>query len=376
MLAIVSIASWAAGDAHSDIVVLTNGGQIEGEVLNQEKFPREYLIQTPDGGRITLKRAQVKKILRRRSAEVQYESEVHKYPDTAEGQLAIAEWCRKKYLSNQRRAHLQRIIELEPDHEKARRLLGYSLYNGQWLTKPQWAEKNGLIHYHGRYRTAQEIELMERDRKGELAQKQWFRKISQWHDWIGKGGDRRAQAEENIRAIRDPSAVAALVKNFDKLNVQRVKLWYIEAFGNIPSGAAATVLVNYSLDDPDEEIVISCFEALQKRKSASIVRMYVKMLRDKDNQRVQRAAIGLNYMGDPSVIGPLIDALVTDAHFYDSPRPQSGLGQQHLSKAGQRRRKKRQWLRRRRLGRRRQSPQACYEGTEKPRSAEHVDCPD
>ncbi len=334
LLTIALLATLLSGDVSGEIILLANGGRIEGQVLNQEKFPREYLIQTPEGGRITLRRAQVKKVLRRRPAEVEYEKEVHNYPDTTVGQLALAEWCRKNYLSNQRTAHLQRVVELDPDHEKARRLLGYSRYDGRWMTRRQWNEKNGLILYDGKYRSAQEIELMERERKGDLAQKAWFRKLNLWHEWIGKDAQRRAAAEQNIRAINDPYAVKGMVKYFAKENRQRVKLWYVEAFGKIPSSAAVTALVNYSLDDPDQEVAISCFEALKKRKSPTIVRMYVKMLREKDNQRVQRAAIGLNYMGDSVAMGPLIDALVTTHTYTIRPGSKPGSISSTFNKPG------------------------------------------
>ena len=41
--------------------------------------------------------------------------------DTIEGQLALAQWCAKRRLTDQRRAHLTAVLQIDPNHAKARR---------------------------------------------------------------------------------------------------------------------------------------------------------------------------------------------------------------------------------------------------------------
>ena len=54
-----------------------------------------------------------------------------------EGQWKLAEWCHEHGLPDQRKTHLQRVIELDPDHVEARRLLGYSKIDGKWMTQEE-----------------------------------------------------------------------------------------------------------------------------------------------------------------------------------------------------------------------------------------------
>lgn len=53
--------------------------------------------------------------------------------DTATDQLALANWCAKHKLPDQERAHLTRVLELNPDHALARQRLGYVQVEGVWL---------------------------------------------------------------------------------------------------------------------------------------------------------------------------------------------------------------------------------------------------
>ena len=100
--------------AEADVFVLANGGRVVGELLNPSQVPpREtYTIETPAGCRVTLSRSQVKERLRPRPAEIEYEKTRPRYPDTVEGQWALAEWCRENTLLSRRKIHLERIIEL------------------------------------------------------------------------------------------------------------------------------------------------------------------------------------------------------------------------------------------------------------------------
>ena len=89
------------------------------------------------------------------------------------------------------------------------------------------------------------------------------------------------------------------------------KTWYIESLGKIASGAALTALVEHSMNEEKEETRIACLEQLEHHKTPGVIRAFLKALQSKDNRLVNRAGLGLSYVGDKSVIGPLIDALVT-----------------------------------------------------------------
>ncbi len=52
----------------------------------------------------------------------------------------LADWCVEVGLMPQARAHLERVIDFEPDHELARDLLGYRRVDYDWIS-PQEISK-------------------------------------------------------------------------------------------------------------------------------------------------------------------------------------------------------------------------------------------
>jgi hypothetical protein len=316
------VGSFTATTARADIFVLEGDGQVRGELVNRDQSPRTtYVIKTASGGEITLEAAQVKEVKRQTAVELKYEQIRSKAPDTVDGQWKLAEWCRENRLPKQRATHLERVIALDPDHADARHALGYSQINGRWTTQDAQMKESGYVRYGGRWMLPQEIEILETERKENLAQKDWGIKLKRWHAWLNT--DKAAQAEANIRAINDPYAARALARNLASEDRRNVRMLYVEALGRINASAGMDALVNASLADGDEEIRLACLEQVVSHQYKPAVAKYVQALKSKDNPTVNRAAIGLARMKDPVAVGPLIDALVT-VHTFHIPKGQPG----------------------------------------------------
>jgi hypothetical protein len=60
-------------------------------------------------------------------------------PQTAAGQIELADWCRKQQLLDQERAHLRAAMEVEPDvdHTATLERLGYVQFGNEWLSREQ-----------------------------------------------------------------------------------------------------------------------------------------------------------------------------------------------------------------------------------------------
>lgn len=305
----------AVDATRADIFILHNEGQVRGELVNRDETPREkYVIKTATGGRVTLAAEQVKEVKRQSAAEVKYDQVRANYPDTVDGQWKLAEWCRENRLSKQRKTHLERIIELEPNHAEARHALGYSQIQGRWTTQDELMKENGYVRYAGKWMLPQEVEILEQQRKETLAQKDWGTKLKRWSTWLNT--EKAAQAEENIKAIDDPFAAKALARHLENDTRHDVRLMYVEALGRINAGAGMDALVNASLHDADEEIRLAALEQVVGRQYKPAVGKYVQALKHKDNTIVNRAGSCLAQMRDPAAIGPLIDALVTTHTFH------------------------------------------------------------
>jgi hypothetical protein len=308
LLLAANLSAWA------DVFILANGGRLEGDLLNPDEKPRKtYQVQLSEGGQVTLAVSQVEKVQSVKPDEREYEKIRHQYPDTVAGQWALAQWCVQKKLLTQRDAHLERVIQLDPNHAEARRALGYSFINGQWAKREDIMRERGMVLYKGSWRTPQEVELIENKRQQEVAEKEWYQKVDRWRGWLGT--NRGEQGKENLLGIEDPMAVPALCDAVKKEDSEPVRILLIEVLGKLGTPDAIRMLALKALDDPVEEVRLTCLDVLQKKPRPEAVSYFVGMLKSKDNLLVNRAGMALGRMKDPSVIGPLIDALVTTHKF-------------------------------------------------------------
>lgn len=317
--AAVCVALAVPGAARADVFLLHNEGQVRGQLINRDESPRRtYEVLTPGGGRITLEATQVKRVVTQRPVEMDYDRLRLRASDTVEGQWQMAEWCRENHLSQQRKTHLERIIEIDPNHEAARHGLGYSLIRGQWMTQKEKMEKEGYIFYGGKWILEQEKDLYENHRKEELAQKEWYKRLKIWRDWLEKD-NKAAQARANFAAIGkvegDVYAVKPLAVGMQNEEDRDIKTLYIEALARIGNSPAMDALAGASLHDADEEIRIECLERVVKKNYRPAIGLYVQALKSKDNVMINRAGVALRQMKEPATIGPLIEALVTTHKF-------------------------------------------------------------
>lgn len=296
--------------ARGEVLVLENGGRVVGKLLNPKESPREkYVIEVLGGSRITLEKEQVKQVVRPTAAEVEYEKIRHQYPDTAEGQMELASWCREHHLERLREQHLERVLEIDPGFNEAHRLLKHVRVGGVWKTPRQFWEDQGYVFYQGRWMTPQEVELRDTVRKVELAAMEWRKRLKHWRVWLDTG--RADEALEQIEHIDDPLAVPALGDLLGKESVESYRKRYIEALARIASPAAWHVLLQTSLYDESEEVRLTALDYIIDHPTSAVVDFYIKRLRDENNTTINRAALALGRLKDRKAVLPLIDALVT-----------------------------------------------------------------
>src|SRR5262249_25111276 len=156
-------------------------------------------IKTATGGQVTLNADQVKEVKKQSPAEIQYEKIRSNYPDTVEGQWKLAEWCRENRLPKQRKAHAERVIQLDANHAPARHALGYSQIQGRWVTQAGLMKENGYVRYKGKWVLPQEVAILEQRDKEDKAQKDWGIKLKHWQAWFGT--NKESQAVTNINSI-------------------------------------------------------------------------------------------------------------------------------------------------------------------------------
>lgn len=189
----------------------------------------------------------------------------------------------------------------------------------------------GFIRYRGAWRTAQEIELIERDEAAHLASRQWFGRLERLRRSLDKASATRAA--EEIREISDPFAVAALASAVTTEPVFQVRSWYLESLARIRTPDALMVLVATALDHGDRETRIAATEQIVRVGPHQAVPILASALTSADNAQVNRAAEALGRIRDPSAIVPLIAALETN-HMVTTAGPAGGSTSATFTPAG------------------------------------------
>jgi hypothetical protein len=329
-MGLVASAALFAARADAEVFVLSNEGRVTGEWVNKEdKDAEQYVIRTATGGTVKLAKDQVERVYVPSAEELEYEQVRDSYEDTAVGQWELAEWCRERLLREQRAKHLERCIELDPNHQDARRALGYTLQDGEWKTQEQHFLDRGYVRYRGKWMLPQEVDMAERLRKNKKETGEWFQKIKRWRGWLDN--ERAHEAEELLLDITDPNAVPALSQYFEGEKDPKIRLLFVDALANVNSSDAVYTLGDGAIYDGDLEVRLTCLDYLKKEPRPDLVKYYAGALKHKDNVTVNRAAFCLKELQDDSVVSALIDSLVTT---HKTKIGKSGGGDQYTTTFG------------------------------------------
>ena len=176
-LLLLSASAWFGGTVWADVVELTNGGRIEGKVVDGSPSDPVVVIEVATGGKMELPQSEVSHVEKSTDAEAEYEL-AHGAPDTVDAQWKLAEWSREHKLSEQSKQHLARVLELDPDHKEAGQLMGYREVSGDWMTRDEQMAARGLVEYEGKWLTRQHVELLEREKQLREATADWSKRWS------------------------------------------------------------------------------------------------------------------------------------------------------------------------------------------------------
>ena len=319
------------------VLLLKNGGSLRGELLNPDEINRKtHRVKTAEGIEITLDAKLVERIQpRERDALIEYNRDAPLTEKTVENHVAWARWCTERQLFEQSKVHWQQVLELDPDHVDARRVLGYIQTQDGWESHRDRLEGRGLIEDRGRWKTPYEIRVSSMLGNREQAEQQWERKI---RELLG----RLPHTQGELLSIRDPFAVIPIRnvladRRFSNQPHIRVLLLQVLMQINDPDWLALQLVVGWTIrPEENEEIRRLCLEEVQKRINAQpeirgiVIAVYRSALKTKDNQVVYLAAeiLGnLGNVGGREAVPELIDALettVTDVHRTQAQGPSFG----------------------------------------------------
>jgi hypothetical protein len=178
--------------------------------------------------------------------QAQYRDQRQLLGVSAEGQLALARWCRKKDLHDEAQFHWASVLAVEPNHEEALRAVDRRWHNGRLLTAEEIAQQKEQL------------------RQSKQAAKRWSPSVARWmRDVAGGDPGRRDAALEEIRLLRTVEIIPALeevtlgrdaARERTADECRQIALAFLEALGEMPDQAATESLVRHAVLAPATDV--------------------------------------------------------------------------------------------------------------------------
>jgi len=336
---------------------LSNGNVIRGmqlpEAPRTPDSPRCYDVKLESGVILSLPTSGTN----RRTVspeELLYYKNYSNFPDTIDGQWELAELCRKNRVpTNIRNRHLSRIMELKPDDvallekldvetqknvRKAHIALGHKFdkRTGTYMSEEEYAERNGLVKIGGKWVEKSKAVLAQERMASHREVLKWTSNVKKWRIMRARASQ-RAEAEEKLGSINNPSALPALIDWYDEEPNGNERAYCLSLIRNIKTSPAWLKITDVAIMD---DAFAARFEAITYLKEDTKINeehyngKIIELLKQRlipgpqnTNEILNRAAFALGELGDTVAIMPLVNALVTKHTVANGPA--AGGGQQY-----------------------------------------------
>lgn len=319
----------------ADQIELRSGSAIDIRLIDEtETDNRRFVIfETESGSIVKLDQKYIGTVVSADEDQRRYVAMRDNLPATVEANWEIIDWCKSQSrgrtkFKDQIQYHLENIIAIEPNDRKARQLLGYEDFNGQWSLKELRYRKYGYIREGSNWvpKLAEKIERNVEQRDSQTgAFKEQF---SKWNREIRRARMSANELERMLFEIVTPESANFIFDEGGKKKDQPLILrkMYVEAFGRTPSPASAGALVYFGITDVDVEVRERAMTLLlqpEYDQNFAMTRM-LSFLGSKTFAYSQRAAVGIRDLSQVQgadatrVLMPLIDSLVS---VREVPRP-------------------------------------------------------
>jgi len=323
--------SLAIGQVRHDEVVLSSGQTLVGSVEERRVGPQnqaELVVSLEDGSVLILQREMFRSWKAEPAAMSEYRERRSRAMATVDSQWELAAWCRENKLKSPASTHARMVLELDPEHELARRLLEHQKIQNRWVDVDEVKSRLGYVKINNRWVLPEVDDLLkvlveQRDR-----QRGWKRDLTSLFKTAFSTSRKAGEAWEQIRSIRDPEAVATLVELLGSRTDPRERRLLVEVLGEIPSLASSYALLDYFLLNADDaEGRERALQSIKRRPEHKVflARKLVTQLdpdllgdrskmpdeatASRNTARLSRAATALRELEVPIGIEPLIVAM-------------------------------------------------------------------
>ena len=173
--------------------------------------------------------------------------------------------------------------------------------------------QQGYLRHSGRWRTHQEVAVIEATEQIEKEEIEWRTKIIRWESAILKNRPTAPDALKSIREINNYRATTALAERLNERQLPReMKLMYLEVLTEIGGNVPVQAMLKCITEESDDIMIERCLDQLRQWKSRTAMRFFISMLKSNNNNTVNSAANALGSLAMKDATLPLIEALVTN----------------------------------------------------------------
>ncbi len=201
----------------------------------------------------------------------EYETRRAAATDTASAQWKLALWCERHGLKAESTAHLTQVTRLDPTNRAAWQHLGCRWYQGRWMNEEQIA--------------AEEAEI----RSQREADQYWRPLLTRWKGWLLDPA-RQAEATRELSQVRDPRAVASVLRVFD--GGTRWQRWAVYLLGRIDSPRSAQALATLAITAPTRETREAAIHRLRTADPRAYVGLLINGIKEPTRYEVEWPARG------------------------------------------------------------------------------------
>ena len=297
--------------ASADGVYLRGGGQVRGEVVSSLRSP-EVTVRTLSGLSLTLDRDEIEAVRRRSALKEEYVTRDRRAADTVDARLALAAWCERNLLGDERLEQMARVAAIDPDNEAANRALGRELVAGRWVDPDAAREAEGKVLVGDEWVSPLEASFLEQEAGEEAERRAWWPVVRTIERQLESGDPAEvAVAVDSLRRIDDPHAAEALVTRLGSVPAAAVRMEVVEALGRMADAAAVRPLVRFAAYDGEAAVRQRAIDGVPPALHRAAAGQFALLLRSPDNRVVNRAGVGLGAVGTVDDVPALIAGLTT-----------------------------------------------------------------
>jgi hypothetical protein len=190
-------------------------------------------------------------------------------PETADGQLQLANACARMSLTDQERAHLTKALDLDPDNPQARRQLGYRRVSGEWL------------------REAEIRQAVTEAKQAAAALAKWTPEFEKLGKALTQGNEsQHHRAVGRLMAIDDPAAIPAMELVLSTHDASCASL-VVEALGKMQADEASVALARQAVLSPWRPVREAAAAQLKSRPLESYVPTLLSSMASPIRSRVE-----------------------------------------------------------------------------------------